>query len=313
VASTRIADGLYCTASGAAQPAFLRVEKSKYNYVWNASGPNFGCMASGTMIGGPNNAITVDSVRGASQWTEASPQCEGPTAIQYTTSNKGIVIKTAKSTTTLTPCSSAVWTTPQTYCGTLGAAWSVNAFLNPDSKMFLQLLPTASVVQPSADYCVVELGYAALLEKSLRSFVMGTVGNCAKAQSLLQTVKTVRWNGNTVVIGTSSAASFTLQSSQCLTPPLGSYGGTGNGYNAAVNVLPNRECYFLFGNASGTTTCLTSGSVVNSTASALFVTAVADGCRGHLGLTGLSYSTTAKQFTLKAVDAKNKTFTILMK
>jgi hypothetical protein len=316
VASTRIADGLYCTASGAAQPAFLRVEKSKYNYAWNASGPTFRCLASGTMIGGPNNAVTVDSVQGASQWTQASPQCEAPTAIRYTASNGRIVITSGKSTTTLTPCSSAVWKTPQTYCGTLGAAWSVNAFLNPDSKMFLQFLPTASVAQPSADYCVMELGYAAMPDKSLRSFFMGAAGNCAKAQSLLQTVRSVGWNGNTVVIGTASASagSFTLQSSQCLTPPLGSYGGTGNGYTAAVNVLPNRDYHFLFGNSSAAgPTCLTTGSLVNSTAAALFVTTASAGCSGQLGLTGLSYNSSSKQFTLRAVDAKNKAFTIVMK
>ena len=309
--STRIPDGLYTTAKGASISAFLKVQDSKYSFAWNASGVNFGCFAAGTLIGGPVNVMTVDTVFGTANWQQTDmSKCADVSKVSY--SGGKVTIAFAKGSAELTANSAAAVAQPQTYCGVIGS-WSVNMFIKPDSTMSIEFLENALVGQPSGNYCVIGLGYARTLDGSLRSVALqGSAGNCASALAAINTVTKLTWNTTSVVVTTTAAGTVTLQNSQCFTPPLGSYGGTANGYNVAMNVLPNRGYMFLFGNATQTSfACADYGSFVNSTSGALFVTGTGS-CSQYLqAATKLSFA--SNQFTLTAVDAKNKSFTVVLK
>ena len=308
--STRIPDGLYTTAKGASISALLKVLDSKYYFAWNASGVNFGCFAAGTLIGGPVNAMTVDTVFGTANWQQTDKsKCADVSKVSY--SGGKVTIAFAKGSADLTANSAAAWAQPQTYCGVIGS-WSVNMFIKPDSTMSIEFLENAFVGQPSANYCAFALGYARTLDGSLRSVAQGSVGDCASALAAINTVTKLTWTATSVVVTTTGAGTVTLQNSQCFTPPLGSYGGTANGYNVALNVLPNRGYMFLFGNATQTSfTCTDYGLFVNSTSTALFGTGTGD-C-GLKGLTKLSFA--SNQFTLSALDdaKNNKPFTMVLK
>ena len=309
--STRIPDGLYTTAKGASISAFLKVQDSKYYFAWNASGVNFGCFAAGTLIGGPVNAMTVDTVFGTANWQQTDKsKCADVSKVSY--SGGKVTIAFAKGSAELTANSAAAVAQPQTYCGVIGS-WSVNMIINADSTMYLQFLENALVGQPSGNYCVIGLGYARTLDGSLRSVAsQGSAGNCASALASINTVTKLTWTTTSVVVTTTAAGTVTLQNSQCFTPPLGSYGGTANGYNVAMNVLPNRGYMFLFGNATRTSfACADYGSFVNSTSSALFLTGTGS-CSQYLqAATKLSFA--SNQFTLTAIDTKNKSFTVVLK
>ena len=211
--STRIADGLYTTANGAPISAFLKVKDSKYYFAWNASGVNFGCFAAGTLIGGPVNAMTVDTVFGTANWQQTDKsKCADVSKVSY--SGGKVTIAFAKGSADLTANSAAAWAQPQTYCGVIGS-WSVNMFIKPDSTMSIEFLENAFVGQPSANYCAFALGYARTLDGSLRSVAQGSVGDCASALAAINTVTKLTWNATSVVVTTPGAGTVTLQNSQC--------------------------------------------------------------------------------------------------
>ena len=308
--STRIADGLYTTAKGASISAFLKVQDSKYYFAWNASGVNFGCFATGTLIGGPVNTETVDDFYGTANWQATdSSKCAGVSKVSY--AGGKVTVTFTKGSAVLSVNSAAAWAQQQTYCGVIGQ-WSVNVFAFPDSSMYLQFLPNAAPAQKSADYCVIKLGYARTLDGSLRSaFLSNEDGDCDSALAALNSVTKLTWTATTIVV-TTAGGPVTLQNSQCFTPPQGSYGGTGGGYNAAVNVLPNRAYQFLLGASTKTSfDCADFGSFVNSTSSALFI--VGNGGCSSLLPTVTKMSFASNQFTLSGVDAARKSFTIVLK
>ena len=305
VASSRIPDGSYCTGKGAAYPVFITVTDAKYYIGHGTAGLNFACLSTGTIVGGPLNVITIE---GTTTSDASVKTCDiGLSAISFA---KGVVtLTTTKGAISLSSCNPA-WSQKQTYCGTLGA-WGVNAIINPDLTGYLQMLPKASAVQPSADYCVLEVYYAGMPDNSFRTFPKGSAGDCAKAFASLGLVKSMTWKGNSLVLATASASS-TLQNSQCFAPPLGSYGGSAGGYSASVNVLAGRQYQVMFGVAGKSDmACADFGEFVNSTAAAVFITS--SGRCGSVvkAVTALSYA--SNQFTLSGLDKDSKAFTVVLK
>jgi hypothetical protein len=332
--SESIAQGLYCTSSTAKVPGFLRVAQGegqiKYTYQWSSSADGkFMCSASGALIGGPNNAITVDGVQASNGWgspVAAGNGCASLTQISYSASKKEVTVKHGTTSVVLATCNGAAWTKPQTYCGNFGSSWTVNAHIESDSTIHLQLMPRASPLQPSPDYCHVHLGYAAMPGGALRLFVLGAAGNCAKAQVVLNTVRWARWVGNTLDFTArgptqTTNVSYVLSATNCFNPPLGSYGGTGSNVNAAVNVLPNRNFQFMMGWASESDfSCVAFGQFVNSTAASLFVTS--DSARSNCAVWFTSMSFASNNFSIAGkvqlaptnptAKPVNTTFTIVM-
>lgn len=305
VASSRIPDGDYCTVKGAAYPTYFKVEDAKYTIAHGASGVNFACTSTGTVIGGPRNVITIDSTTPAS----VAVKCDlAINTISYRVAT-GITMQTNKGVISLRSCNPS-WSQKQTYCGTLGA-WGVNAIIEPDQKVYLQLMSRASAVQPWADYCVLASYFVAMPDGSFRTFPKGAVGDCTKALAFLA-LKSLTWKGNSLVLATASA-SVTLQASQCFQPVPGAYGGTAGRYSASLNVLPGRQYHVMFGTAGQSEmSCFEGGEFVNSTAAAVFITS-SGGCSAVVkAVTALSFASASKQFTLSGVDATNRTFKMVL-